>query len=132
MAAPVQCVHHKHVAGAPSPVQSCVATRYTVLTPAPADLAVPEPVELTTLTRYAIIETAAPPCGYVHTAMASPDWWPTGGSTITSGGSTITSGGSTITYGGSTITRAPEIDPSGAVSALTILAMSLAVIRSKR
>ena len=128
MAAPIQCVHHKHLAGAPSPVQSCVATRYTVLTPAPADLAVPEPVELTTLTRYAIIETAAPPCGYVHTAMASPDWWPTGGlwSDLTSGGG----GGGALPHVGSF--RAPEIDPSGAVSALTILAMSLAVIRSKR
>ena len=124
MAAPVQCVHHKHLAGAPSPVQSCVATRYTVLTPAPADLAVPEPVELTTLTRYAIIETAAPPCGYVHTASATSSGW--GWMELNSGGAT------SVPSIGIGRVRAPEIDPSGAVSALTILAMSLAVIRSKR
>lgn len=124
MAAPVQCVHHKHVAGAPSPVQSCVATRYTVLTPAASADDTPA-LESVIATRYVIVDANAlcAPVYVVHTDSGWFDWLGGGGG----GGGHI----GVPSLGGGHF-KAPEIDPGSAISALTILAMSLAVIRSKR
>lgn len=92
----------------PGPVQSCALTRYVLAPAAPGPD--PAPIELSVVTRYAIVETATPVCAvhYFTQAGSFPPW---------------ISGG---------VARAPEIDPAGAVSAITLLVMGLAVILGKR
>jgi hypothetical protein len=120
-AAPVQCVHHKHIPGTPTPVQSCAATRYTVLAPAPAD---PEPIELQTVTRYVVLDNtySCPPV--YHTDASYPGMF--GGESYYPGGGYV---GVPI---GVPHMRAPELDPSNALGGITMLALLITIIRSRK
>ena len=97
-------VHHKHHATAP--IASCVIPEpRTVLLQAPIDDL--QPIGLTPLTKYTLIEHDAPAatCEY-NTAWNVP--------------------------GGNIRAQAPELDPGTGIGALVLLAGGICVIRGKR
>jgi len=93
--------HHKDI----KPIQSCVLTRpLVVVSPEPAPD--PDPVELSVVTRYQVIESTQQ-CeqlrSYRYMTMAA----------------------------GPGLLRAPEIDPGNALTSITLLVGCLVVMRSR-
>ena len=110
---PKPAIHHRHKA----PIASCVAEEpRTILLPAPADDL--EPVALPVLTKYNIIEIIPEPISI--NCSAASDWsWPTTGG--------IMGGTSRAIHAA----KAPEIDPAGALPALTLLAGAICCIKGR-
>lgn len=119
-----QCVHHKHHNSKGLPVlaldQCSAVLPYPQWQPRDNEdtLSSMTPVELAPVTRYVPI-TLTEPCHVYSATTSGWGWW----TEITSG---VMTSAPSIGLGR---VRAPEIDPAGALTALTMLAAGIAVIR---